>query len=155
MLLLKKRRERGRIQDADARIAIGEALCSIASAAMAAGISETRTSTARICGRTVPTTAFALMALQDRPAHTVVQKSRAEMRTDLKTEHSVLALSLAVICGRASGDNTAGLEDDLIAQYHQAGAMAERDILASAVMACALSADRATIFALERGASHA
>jgi hypothetical protein len=155
VLVLKKRRERGRIQGADERIAIGESL--LYDRVCRNG--GWNFGNPHVYGKDlwpyVPTTACALMALQDHAEHPVVQKSRGEMRSDLQAEHSVLALSLAVICGRTYGENTSGLENDLIAQYSQAGPMAERDVLASAVMACALSTERSRICALQRGATHA
>jgi hypothetical protein len=46
----------------------------------------------------VPTTALALLALQDRRHLSSVARSHRQMREDLRTERSSLALALALIC---------------------------------------------------------
>ena len=54
----------------------------------------------------VPTTALALLALQDRRDLSSVRRSLDEMRTDLLTERSALALALALVCLQVYGTDS-------------------------------------------------
>jgi hypothetical protein len=46
----------------------------------------------------VPTTALALLALQDRPDVPAVTRSLEQIKSDLRTERSALAVALALVC---------------------------------------------------------
>ena len=156
LLLLKKRREAGTSADADARIATGEALLFDRMCRNGGWNYGNPNVYGKDLWPYVPTTALALMALQDRADHPGVQKSLIELRSDVRSERSVLALALSVICTRLFEGRSLELEAQLIAQYVSAGPLAEDDLLATAMMAVALSDARAAVFALKpREASRA
>jgi hypothetical protein len=149
LLLLKKRREAGALADADRRIEIGNSLL-FDRMCHDGGWNY---GNANVYGKDlwpyVPTTALGLLALQDRAAEPAVRKSLAQLRSDLKTEQSVLALALSLICARLFREPTTDLEAQLLAQYHPAGSMAEEDLMATAVTAVALSEHAASRLALK------
>jgi hypothetical protein len=150
LLLLKKRREAGPVAEADKRIAIGDSLL-FDRMCHDGGWNY---GNPHVYGKDlwpyVPTTALGLIALQDRAEHPAVRRSLIQLRSDLKTERSVLALALSVICARLFQEPTADLEAQLLAQYASAGEMAESDLLATAVTGVALSEQAASPFALKR-----
>jgi hypothetical protein len=61
----------------------------------------------------VPTTALALLALQDRSNDPIVAKSLHRMREDLSSEQSLLSMGLAVLAFGAHGVSTETLVRDL------------------------------------------
>jgi hypothetical protein len=63
----------------------------------------------------VPTTAAALLAMQDRRAETAVRASVTRLRDKAATERSAVALAMSIVCLRLFGEPVAGLEDELIA----------------------------------------
>jgi hypothetical protein len=62
----------------------------------------------------VPTTALALLALQDRQAEPVVARALEALQRDVLSERSAVALSLAIICLRVYGRPASGLQQHLM-----------------------------------------
>jgi hypothetical protein len=98
----------------------------------------------------VPTTALALLALQDRRSDVLVARSLERLERDMTTERSALALSLALICLRIYGRPTG------VAEQHLTQLVADRyvdtdpndDLLGLAMASYALSDRPLTAFAL-------
>jgi hypothetical protein len=65
----------------------------------------------------VPTTALALLALQDRPKDPIVEKSLQRLREDLASERSLLSLALSVIAFRAHHIDAESLIRDLVDRW--------------------------------------
>ena len=62
----------------------------------------------------VPTTAVALLALQDLRNHAVVIRSLGQLQKDVASERSVVAVALSIVCLRAYGVATGALEQTAI-----------------------------------------
>ena len=62
----------------------------------------------------VPTTALALLAMQDRRGDPVVDKSLRQLQHDVRTERSAVALALSIICLRVYGLAPDALAEDLL-----------------------------------------
>jgi len=62
----------------------------------------------------VPTTALALMAMQDRRAEAVVRAALQSLQKDSETERSAFALALAAICLRVYGVTASAIESALV-----------------------------------------
>jgi hypothetical protein len=58
----------------------------------------------------VPTTAVALLAMRDHRNHSVVTRSLEQLKTDVASERSVVAVALTIICFREYGVATDALE---------------------------------------------
>ena len=58
----------------------------------------------------VPTTAMALLAMQDHRTHPVVIQSLRQLQNDVASERSVVAVALTIVCLRMYGVATAALE---------------------------------------------
>ena len=58
----------------------------------------------------VPTTALALLAMQDHRGHPVVIQSLRQLQNDVASERSVVAVALTIVCLRMYGVATAALE---------------------------------------------
>jgi hypothetical protein len=87
----------------------------------------------------VPTTAMALMAMQDRLAHPVLVKALDFLETNQVSERSTTALSLASIGGRVCGRDLGAVTEALLAQL---GTARELGACAATAMAiCALRGD--------------
>jgi hypothetical protein len=63
----------------------------------------------------VPTTALALLALQDRRDHPAVQRSLLQLQKDVAQERSAVAVALAIVCLRVYGIATGSLEETAVA----------------------------------------
>jgi hypothetical protein len=63
----------------------------------------------------VPTTALALMAMQDRRMEPVIQQSLAQLEKDVASERSMSALALTIICLRVFGIPQGQVQRDLYA----------------------------------------
>jgi hypothetical protein len=87
----------------------------------------------------VPTTALALLAMQDRREHPAVTRSRRWLREHATSEPSTMALSLAAMCLQTLGEDSAAHE--ALARHVSASAALE-NFHWMAMAACALS-DRA------------
>jgi hypothetical protein len=84
----------------------------------------------------VPTTAVALLALQDHREHPVVKQSLQQLQKDVASERSVVAVALTLMCLRTYGVTAGLLEQTAIdlATNAEPG-----DVLATAMMLYALS----------------
>lgn len=85
----------------------------------------------------VPTTAMALLALQDRPDHPIVKKSLAHLQAHALGESSGMALALSLICFVQYGLPTEALEEALTTQYARARFLDQRHVMAMALYALA------------------
>jgi hypothetical protein len=115
LLALKQRRKRhGSTTEMDARIDVGERML-IDRACRDGGwnYGNSRVYESDLLPH-VPTTALALLAMQDRRTSGVVQRSLARLRRDVDTERSAVALSLSAICFRAYGEPSAETEQALL-----------------------------------------
>jgi hypothetical protein len=63
----------------------------------------------------VPTTALALIAMQDRRSEPTVQRGFEQLAKDVASERSMSALALAIICSRIFGNPQAQMQRDLSA----------------------------------------
>ncbi|HEX5108478.1 MAG TPA: hypothetical protein VFV95_08535 [Vicinamibacterales bacterium] len=63
----------------------------------------------------VPTTALALMAMQDRRSEPIVQRSLEQLQEDVASERSMSALALTIICSRVFGIPQVQVQRDLAA----------------------------------------
>jgi hypothetical protein len=115
LLLLKQCRARGPLVGADDRILVAEQM--LADRACRAG--GWNYGNANAFGHDlqpyVPTTALALLAMQDRRGMPVVDKALDAIQTNVATERSVISLATAIICLRAHGLGTARWEAELAA----------------------------------------
>ena len=116
LLLLKKLRARGssRLPGADERIDVGERLL----LDRACDVGGWNYGNSNVYGQElwpyVPTTALALLAMQDRRGHPVVEKSLQQLQHDVRTERSAVALALSIICLRVYGVAPDVLVSDLL-----------------------------------------
>jgi hypothetical protein len=84
----------------------------------------------------VPTTALALLAMRDHRQHSVVTRSLEQLKKDVASERSVVAIALTIICLRAYGAETDTLEQAVI----KLSAQADSDnLLGTAMMLYALT----------------
>jgi hypothetical protein len=113
VLVLKQRLVRGPYPDAAERVRVGEQMLNDR-ACRGGGWNY---GSANVYGQDlapyVPTTALALLALQDRQAEPVVARGLDRLQRDILSERSAVALSLAMICLRVYGRPTAVLEPHL------------------------------------------
>ena len=113
VLLLKQRLARGSSADAAQRVRVGEQMLKD----RACRDGGWNYGNSNVYGQDllpyVPTTALALLALQDRRNDAVVMRGLERLQLDTASERSVMALSLAVICLRIHGLPTAGPEEEL------------------------------------------
>jgi hypothetical protein len=113
VLLLKHRLARGPYPDAAERVRVGEQMLTDR-ACRGGGWNYGNSS---VYGKDllpyVPTTALALLALQDRQAEPVVTRGLEALQRDALSERSAVALSLAIICLRVYGRPASALQQDL------------------------------------------
>jgi hypothetical protein len=113
VLLLKQRLTRGRDPDALERVRIGEQML-FDRACLGGGWNY---GNSNVYGKDlfpyVPTTALALLALQDRRSEATVTRGLDRLLGDMMSERSVMALSLAIICLRVYGRPTSRPEQHL------------------------------------------
>jgi hypothetical protein len=113
VLVLKQRLTHGPYGDAAKRIRVGEQML-IDRAHRGGGWNY---GNANVFGKElvpyVPTTALALLALQDQQNELAVSEGLEHLQRDVLTERSVLALSLAIICLRVYRLSTSVLERHL------------------------------------------
>lgn len=89
----------------------------------------------------VPTTALALLALQDRRHEPVVASALEQLRVDVQSERSVLALALSLIAFRVYGLAHGDLEAALLRRFDETpGDERAQSLMAVAVLCCALGA---------------
>jgi hypothetical protein len=62
----------------------------------------------------VPTTAVALLAMQDHREHSAVKQSLQQLQKDVASERSVVAVALTIVCLRRYGVATDALEQTAI-----------------------------------------
>jgi hypothetical protein len=91
----------------------------------------------------VPTTALALLALQDRRAHPVVERSLTWLESHARSESSTMALSLAAICLSVYGRPIAAVLQQLQGLQTRTQALGNAHLLAMAAYALALPAHQA------------
>jgi hypothetical protein len=84
----------------------------------------------------VPTTAVALLAMQDHRAHPVVKQSLKQLQKDVASERSVVAVALTIVCLRTYGVATDSLEQTAI---EMAASADPGNLLATATMLYALA----------------
>jgi hypothetical protein len=97
----------------------------------------------------VPTTALALLALQDRPRERVVHEGLEWLQRNGLNEGSAVALSLSIICLRAHARPTTTIEERLIELLDGREGLAGNDVLGTAMALYALTSRRTTAFALD------
>jgi hypothetical protein len=95
----------------------------------------------------VPTTAWGVLALQDRPQEAAVVQSLARLRQDATTEPTAQALALAVLALRAAGKPDQGIADALTVEAARAVAM-QHNVGLSLTMYALANATRSHAFAL-------
>jgi hypothetical protein len=97
----------------------------------------------------VPTTALALMAMQDRRSDPVIQRSLAQLQKDVASERSMSALALTIICLRVFGMTQAQVQRDLYALVERNQTQWRDNLLGVAMALYALEPGRgADAFAL-------
>ena len=84
----------------------------------------------------VPTTAVALVAMQDQRNHSVVTRSLEQLQKDVASERSVVAIALTIICLRAYGVDTEALARAVI---ELAGQADPQNLLGTAMLLYALT----------------
>jgi hypothetical protein len=89
----------------------------------------------------VPTTALALLALQDRRDHPIVQRSLEQLQKDVASERSAVALALTVICLRVYRLPSDAVAVDLVELWSRAGSDSAHsdNVLARAITLYALT----------------
>jgi hypothetical protein len=94
----------------------------------------------------VPTTAMALLAMQDHREHPVVKQSLQQLKKDMASERSIVALALTIVCLRTYGVSTDSLEQTAI---EMAASADSGNLLGAAMMLYALTdAQHQSAFAL-------
>jgi hypothetical protein len=96
----------------------------------------------------VPTTALALLAMQDRKSDPIVAKSLGYLQKDTGTERSAPALALAVMCLRVFGVDVASFEQDLVAKLDLSRTLGSTVALASSLYALAETRHGMAAFAI-------
>jgi hypothetical protein len=91
----------------------------------------------------VPTSALALLALQDQRGHPVVQRSLSWLEAHALSEPSTMALSLAAVCLHVYGRPVEGVLALLEAQQARTRALGNIHLAAMAAYALSLSTHRA------------
>jgi hypothetical protein len=94
----------------------------------------------------VPTTALALLAMQDRRDHSVVTRSLAWLIAHAESERSAMALSLAAICLQVFGVPTDAVRARLLEQESRTGFLGSRHLAAMAFYALTIPRHRARTF---------
>ena len=121
LLLLKQCRARGPLSGADERILVAERM--LADRACRAG--GWNYGNANAFGQDlrpyVPTTALALLALQDRRGMPVVEKALDAIQMNVATERSAISLATTIICLRVHGLATTRWEKELAALVSRRG----------------------------------
>jgi hypothetical protein len=151
LLLLKQRLAQGPAAGAEERIRIGEQM--LRDRACRGG--GWNYGSANVYGKDlppyVPTTALALLALQNRRDDPIVTLGLRRLQDKVSTERSAIALSLAIICLRIYGVGTAALEASL-AQLHvdRDRSEGENDLLGLAMSLYALSGSPMSALTLGR-----
>lgn len=97
----------------------------------------------------VPTTALALLAMQDRPDNEAVRQSLAWLEAHATSESSAMALSLAAIALSAFGRPVRGVLTALGRQYEATGFLGNAHLTAMALYALALPSHRARAFRVD------
>ena len=145
VLLLKQRLAAGPLDGAKERIRVGERL--LADRVCRDG--GWNYGSAHVYGADlqpyVPTTALALLAMQDRPDDPIVQRSLQSLQRIAATERSAVALALTILCLRAHGIPVDRWQQDLAALV-SSGLDRTTDFLGAAMALCAL--DEAPMAAL-------
>jgi hypothetical protein len=97
----------------------------------------------------VPTTALALMAMQDRRSDPIIQRSLAQLQKDVASERSMSALALTIICLRVFGMTQPQVQRDLYALVERNQTQWRDNLLGVAMALYALEPGReADAFAL-------
>ena len=91
----------------------------------------------------VPTTALALLALQDKPAHPAVEKSLAWLSAHALSERSTMALSLAAIALSIFDRSDGAVREALAEQDARTGLLDSVHLAALALFAATLDQHRA------------
>jgi hypothetical protein len=148
LLLLKKRRAIDRRQETRDRIEVGERM--LRDRVCRDG--GWNYGNSQVYGQDlwpyVPTTAVALLALQDRRDDPEVRRSLVQLQKDVAAERSMLALALAVLCLRTYGLPVEPVRGELLgmAETSVRDGRAPDHLLAVSMTACALA---------QQGAPHA
>jgi hypothetical protein len=113
LLLLKKSRAVTRVSGAEERIRAGEQML----LDRACRIGGWNYGNSNVFGKElwpyVPTTALALLAMQDRRHDPVIARALDQLQNDVRSERSAVALALTVICLRVYGMPSDTLEQQL------------------------------------------
>jgi hypothetical protein len=96
----------------------------------------------------VPTTALALLALQDKPSHPAVESSLAWLTSHALSERSAMALSLAAIALAVFRRSYAPVLEALAEQAPRTGLLGSVHLTALALCAATLTAHQARAFTL-------
>jgi hypothetical protein len=151
LLVLKQGLARGPISGAEPRIAVAERML-VDRACHGGGWNY---GNSNVYGRElspyVPTTAIALLALQDRPGAGVVGEGLDWLQRNALTERSAVSLSLSLICLRAYGISSAPLEDGLLELLAGRRGHAGDDVLGTAMALYALTGRRMGAFTIGTG----
>ena len=94
----------------------------------------------------VPTTAMALLALQDRPEHPLVRKSLSWLEANVDRERSGMALALGLICAARFGSPSGELEAALADQFARSRFFDQQHVQAMALYALAAGRTGAEAF---------
>jgi hypothetical protein len=94
----------------------------------------------------VPTTALALLAMQDQRRHAVVARSLAWLEAHAISEPSALALSLAAICLHVFDRPVTAVLDAIVTRYARTAFLQNAHLMAMALYALTMSAHGARAF---------
>ena len=94
----------------------------------------------------VPTTAMALLALQDRQEHPLVRTSLSWLEANAERERSGMALALGLICAARFGSPSGALEAALIDQFARWRFLDQQHVQAMALYALAAGRTGAEVF---------
>jgi hypothetical protein len=150
LLLLKKGRAVAQIRGVDERIRIGEQML----VDRACRFGGWNFGNSNVFGKDwwpyVPTTALALLAMQDRRHEPVIARGLEQLQNDIKSERSAISLALTVICLRVYGLPSVTLEEQLVKLSGRgASALGPADnVLGRAMTLYALSDDSRPMTAL-------
>jgi hypothetical protein len=151
LLLLKQRLARGPVSGAGERVEVAERM--LADRACHGG--GWNYGNSNVLGRElspyVPTTALALLALQDRAGERVVREGLDWLQGNALAERSAVALSLSIICLRVYGISPARLEDGLLDVLEDRRGYAGNDVLGTAMALYALTDRRMGAFTIGTG----
>lgn len=148
LLALKHAVAHGPLSGASARMAIGERML-VDRACRGGGWNYGNSNVyGRELAAYVPTTALALLALQDRPGERVVHEGLEWLQHNVLTEGSAVALSLSIICLRAHARSTTTIEKRLTELLEGRQVLGENDLLGTAMALYALTDRPMAAFAL-------